>query len=89
MKVRDAIVLAYGPSRSAAIITGNNKPIEWRVDLGEEGVWLRFTDKNGRLHELCFGADQADRCAGALHAAALDRKRLITMQKGEHVGRIQ
>jgi len=72
-----------------AIHTGNNYRPEWRVDLGEKGVWLRFTDKHGKLHELLFAADDASRCAGALHAAAQERRRLVTMQKGEHVGRIQ
>lgn len=74
---------------SAAVHTSKNKPIDWRVDLGERGVWLRFTDRNGKLHEVLFGADEADRCAGAMHAAAVERRRMVTMQKGEHVGRIQ
>jgi len=71
-----------------AVHTGKNKPIEWRVDLGERGVYLRFTDQNGRLHELLFGADAADRCAGALHAAAKERQRRVIMQKGDHVGAV-
>lgn len=77
-------IIGQGP----AVHTGNNHPIEWRVDLGEKGVWLRFTDKSGKLHELCFGADAADRCAGALHAAAVERKRRVAMEAGDHVGRI-
>jgi len=76
-------------SRSAAVHTSKNAPLEWHVELGEKGVWVRFVTGSGKCMEFLLGADQADRMAGALHAAALDRKRMVTMKAGEHVGRIQ
>ncbi len=71
---------------SAAVHTQKKRPVEWHVERGERGVYLRIITGSGQLQELAIGADQAIRMAGALRAAAMDYQRELAMKIGEVIG---
>ena len=71
-----------------AIHASKGKATEWHVELGDRGVYLRILFGNGKIYECILPGDNADRMAGALHAAAKEHQRRVTMKAGEVVGRM-
>lgn len=71
-----------------AVHTSKQRATEWLVELGDRGVYLRLLFGNDKLYEALLPGDNADRMAGALHAAAKEHQRRVTMKIGEIVGKL-
>lgn len=74
--------------RSAAVHTSRNKGSRWEVVLTESGPELLIIFPDGRRYEALLMGDNAERMAAALHNAAREHMRRVTMKIGEHVGRM-
>lgn len=73
-------------SEGPAVHTGQNRPTEWYVEHGHNGVYFRLVLGNGRMIEFRMTAEVAHRVSGALRAAAKNYERIEVIRRGEIVG---